>query len=391
MTAGTPGDAFSKRPADASDSLLTFGVEEEYQLVHPETRELRPRAGRMMKEAAVEHADDMQHELRLSQIETASQVCGTLGELREELGRLRGELIAAAERVGAELVAAGTHPFSHWEEQPFTPTRRYFELATDYQQLAREQVIFGCHVHVGVPSPEAAVHILNRARLWLAPLLALSASSPFWLGEDTGYDSYRTNLWIRWPLSGPPGWFASREAYDRLVADLAHCGIIEDASNVYWDLRLPPHLPTIEFRVADVCTTIDEAVMIAGLCRGLAMTALADEAAGVPAPDTRPELVRAIQWEAARYGLRGQLVDLRKLHCDDAETIIAALLEYVRPSLEAAGDWPEIERLVRTVLGDGNSATRQRRVLEEGGTLQDVVDHLRRETAKGALPRPGPS
>jgi carboxylate-amine ligase len=371
-------------PGDAS--LLTFGVEEEYQLVHPQTGELRPRAGRMMQAADVEHADDMQHELRLSQIETASQVCGTLRELRAELARLRGELIEAAERAGAALVAAGTHPFSHWEEQPFTPKRRYFELAADYQQLAREQVIFGCHVHVGVPSPEAAVHILNRARIWLAPLLALSASSPFWLGEDTGYDSYRTNIWIRWPLSGPPWRFASRADYDRLVADLVHCGIVEDASKVYWDLRLPPHLPTIEFRVADVCTTIDEAVMIAGLCRGLAMTALAEQAAGEPVPDTRPELVRAVQWEAARYGLRGRLVDLRGLHCEAAETIIAALLEYVRPSLEAAGDRDEIDRLVRKTLRDGNSATRQRKVLEEQGNLQAVVEHLRRETACGALP-----
>ncbi|WP_166824862.1 carboxylate-amine ligase [Thalassoroseus pseudoceratinae] len=362
---------------------LSLGIEEEYQLVHPVTRELRPRAKRVMTESHPDRSDDIQHELRLSQIETASQICDGLDDVRRELVRLRTETVVATEHADAHLVAAGTHPFSHWEEQPFTPQKRYGKLADDFQQLAREQVIFGCHVHVGSSDREMSVQILNRSREWLGSLLALSASSPFWLSEDTGYASFRTNIWIRWPLAGPPYSFSSHSEYRQVVQSLVDAEVIEDETKVYWDIRIPARLPTVEFRIADVCTTIDEAVMIAGLIQGLARTAVREVEADMPSRDARPEIVRTAHWHAARYGLSKTLVDVRSAKAIPAEKHIEQFLEELRPALEELGTWSEVSRLVHQTLANGNSAMRQRKVYEKTHRFEDVIDHLVEETRLG--------
>jgi glutamate---cysteine ligase / carboxylate-amine ligase len=376
-------EALETHPREVPAGKFTLGVEEEYQIIDPETRALRPRATRVLQQAQRALGDEVQTELRLSQIETATPVCSTLAEVRSDLTRMRRELILAAQRDGDRIVAAGTHPFSHPEEQPFTPKRRYQEMAVDYQRLAREQVIFGCHVHVGMDDPEAAVQVMNRARVWLSPLLALGASSPFWIGEDTGYASFRTEVWIRWPMSGQPQLFASRAEYDALVQALIETGIIEDTTHIYWDIRLPQRVPTVEFRVSDVCPTIDEAVMTAGLVRGLARTcyeaALHDE----PYCAARPELLRAAHWQAARYGLTGKLIDVHAHSSVLAGELVQELLQFVRPGLEAAGDWEEVSSLVQETLARGNGADRQRDVYQRAESLEEVVDFLIAETSKG--------
>ena len=236
----------------------------------------------------------MTNELYLSQIpRSARPVCRTLADVRAHLVRLRRAVIAAAGRDGSRIAAAGTHPFSHWEAQALTPKPRYFGIADDFQQLAREQIIFGCHVHVGIADRDAATAVMNRARPWLPTLLALSGNSPFWLGLDTGFSSYRTELFGRFPMTGIPHEFASRAEFDDLVASLVAAGVIDDGSKIYWDVRPSSHVETIEFRVADVCTTIDEAVMIAGLCRALARACCeayidADEPARADPPGVPP-------------------------------------------------------------------------------------------------------
>lgn len=292
------------------DEELTLGVEEEYQIVHPGSRELRSRAGRILREAQEKVGDEVTNELYLSQNEIGTPVCRTLAETRDELVRLRRALAEAAGRHSSCIAAAGTHPFSRWQEQTLTPKPRYHGIAADYQQLAREQIIFGCHVHIGFADREEAIQVMNRVRPWLAPLLALSASSPFWQGLDTGYASYRTELFQRFPLTGIPHVFAARAEYDELVATLVGTGMIEDASKIYWDVRPSSHFETLEFRVADVCTTIDEAVMVAGLCRGLARSCLEAHRRGEPMIHARPELLRAAKWHASRYGLDGDLIDI---------------------------------------------------------------------------------
>jgi carboxylate-amine ligase len=368
-------------PTSADD--FTIGVEEEYQIVDPESRELVQRAGRVLPRTRQAVGDEATNELFLSQIEVGTPVCRTLADVRAELVRLRGEVVAAAAQSGSRIVAAGTHPFSHWEDQRLTPKERYRGLAEDYQQLAREQIIFGCHVHVGVADRELGIRVMNRARPWLAPLLALSANSPFWLALDTGYASYRTELFRRFPTVGTPQVLASRAEYDELVAALVAIGLIEDGSKIYWDVRPSSRFETLEFRVADVCTTIDEAVMVAGLCRALVRECAARERRGEPYAHERPELLRAAQWYAARHGLDGELVDVPGRRAVPAEGQVAALLAFVRPALEDSGDRDEVEAAVRTVLERGNGARRQREAFARAGRLEDVVDQLVSETARG--------
>jgi carboxylate-amine ligase len=362
---------------------FTIGVEEEYQIVHPETRALVPRAGRLLPRAQKAVGDEVTNELFLSQIEVGTSVCRTLAEVRGEIVRLRRAVIGAAERDGSRIAASGTHPFSHWEDQRVTPKSRYFGIAEDYQQLAREQIICGCHVHVGIADREAAIHVMNRCRPWLATLLALAGNSPFWLGVDSGYASYRSELFLRFPTAGPPDRLESRSEFDRVVSDLIAIGLVDDASKIYWDVRPSMHFETLEFRVADVCASIDEAVMVAGLCRALARECHSREVAGEPDPSPRPELIRAARWQAARYGLDGNLVDLAAPGSAPAAQVVEALLRFVRPSLEATGEWVEVSDIIRATLARGTGAHRQRDAFARTGRLEDVVDEIVTETARG--------
>jgi carboxylate-amine ligase len=362
---------------------FTIGVEEEYQIIDPATRELRQRGPYVLPKAQSAVEAEVQAELHLSQIEIATPVCHTLADVRAELVRLRRNTIAAAAKDGNQITAAGTHPFSHWDIQQITPKDRYQGLVLNYQQLARENVIFGCHVHIGLRDQEAAIHVLNRARIWLAPLLALSANSPFWLGQDTGYASFRTQLWSRWPIAGPPQLFESRAEYDALVQALISTGSIQDPTTIYWDLRLPERIETVEFRVTDVCLTVDEAVMIAGLARALVRTCYEQALRDVPFPTVRHELLRPAHWRAARYGLEAELIDVVAQQAVPAREMMTRFLDFVRPALEAAGEWDEISSLVWATMERGTGAARQRDVYKRTGRLENVVDFIVAETAKG--------
>ncbi len=360
---------------------FTIGVEEEYQIVHPQTRELRPRAERILAQEAV--GDNVTPELYLSQIEIGTPICHTLADVRGELTRLRREVVRAALRDGSRIAAAGTHPFSHWEDQLITPKARYVGIWQDYQQLAREHLIFGCHVHVGVKDRELAIQVINRVRPHLHTLLALAANSPFWLGNDTGYASFRTEVWRRWPMSGTPQVLASRADYDSLVEELVATESVTDASKIYWDVRPALHFETVEFRVTDVCLTIDEAVMVAGLTRALARTCFEHARRDAPFDHARPELLRAAKWRAARYGLDADLIDVEAKASAPAAEVIENFLGFLRPSLEAHGEWDEISALVRETVGRGNGASRQRAAYAQANSLEDVVDFIAAETAKG--------
>ncbi len=264
-----------------------------------------------------------------------------------------------------------------------TPKPRYYGIAADFQQLAREQIIFGCHVHVGIADRELAIQVMNQYRPWLAPLIALAANSPYWLGMETGYASYRTELFQRFPMVGTPNVLASRTEYDDLVSALVETGSISDASKIYWDIRPSSHFETIEFRVTDVCASIDEAVMIAGLSRALARTCYHQAERGLPIEHARPELLRAAKWRASRYGLEGELIDIDARLAVPAAQLIEKLLEFLRPSLEEAGEWEEIYSLVHETLHRGSGAKRQRDVFARQNRFEDVVDYLIDETARG--------
>jgi len=362
---------------------FTIGVEEEYQILHPESRGLRQRAQRILPEARRQVGDDVTNELYLSQIEIGTPVCRTLADVRAELVRLRRAVITAAGQDGSRIAAAGTHPFSHWDQQAITPKPRYFGIAEDFRQLAREQIIFGCHVHVGIADREAAIGVMNRSRPWLPAILALSANSPFWLGLDTGFASYRTELFARFPMTGTPHTFASRAEFDEVVRALTEVGVIDDGSKIYWDVRPSSHFETLEFRVADVCSTIDEAVMIAGLCRALARTCRDQHLRGEPIASVRPELLRASKFRASRFGLEGELIDVRARRSIPAARMILAMLDFLRPALESSGEWDEVSGLVQRTIDRGNGAMRQRAAFGRSGRMEDVVDLLVEETAQG--------
>lgn len=366
------------------NDLFTIGVEEEYQVIDPKTRKLCPKAHQILPLAQEDCQEaTVQLEFRQSQIEVATPVCHSLAEVRTALANLRRNLIAAAEAVGCQLAAGGTHPFSRWQEQPLTTKPCYHKLAHRYRGLMDELVTFGCHVHVGIPDPDRAIQVMNRARGWLPSVLALSASSPFWLGADTHHASYRTVLIQRLPMAGIPQAFASYREYKSTVDDLLATQIIDHPSQICWHLRPSERFPTLEFRIADMPLTVDETVMLTGLVRGIVRTCYDQVRAQRFYGDIRSEVLTAALWKAARWGLEANLVDVDTAEAVPARQLIEKLMAFVRPALEDWGEWQEVSASVRKTLRQGNGATRQRRVFEQQGALTDVVDYLIEETGRG--------
>ena len=368
----------------SADAAFTIGVEEEYQIINPHTRKLASKSNKLIDaNQADSKCQDLLYELHRCQVEIATGICHTLDDVRRELTQARHSAMVASHKHGLAIAAAGTHPFSKWQNQKVTPKDRYRSLDHVLQQLIREMVIFGCHVHVGIADREAAVEVVNRARLWLPTLLALTANSPFWHGRDTGYHSYRMELWCRMPTAGPPPHFRNYSDYQAFIQQLIDTDITDDATKIYWDIRLSERFPTVEFRVADVCGTVDEAVMFAGIVRALAQTCYQDFQTNKPYPDIRSELLKAAMWQAARYGTQGELIDFTKLQPAKAVASIRGLLDYIRPVLEEHGDWPTVSKQVETILSEGNSAHRQRQIYQTSGDCKAVVDYLVKQTLHG--------
>ena len=246
----------------------------------------------------------------------------------------------------------------------------------------QELVTFGCHVHIGLGDREIAVQVMNRARNWLAPMLALSASSPFWMGADTGYASYRTVLISRLPMTGSPLLFKSYSDYRATVQSLINTQTIQEATQICWDLRLSERFPTLEFRVADACTTIDETILIAGLARALVRTCYEQTLLDIPYKAVRPELLRAAHWCAARSGLEADLIDVEAERSVPASELIQAFLRFLRPALQAFGEWDEVQAIAQALLKRGSSAAQQRAIYQQTGSLQEVVDFVVHQTTK---------
>jgi glutamate---cysteine ligase / carboxylate-amine ligase len=355
-------------------SAVTFGIEEEFLVVDARSGELVPRSAALLPQAQEHLGDEVTRELNLCQIEVGTPICTTTEEARSHLSRLRNELADSARELDLAVAATGTHPFSSWRHQRVdTAHDRYSRMQDVYQIVARQQVICGCHVHVGIEDPDLAIEVMNRSRPWLPVLLALSANSPFWRGEDTGYASYRLEIWQRWPTSGVPPTLRDRAEFDRLVGDLERIGAIDDATFLYWYVRPSVRYPTLEFRICDVCLDVEDAVVIAGLTRGLAGACLRDAEAGRPRGDFRQEVLAAAAWRAARYGLSDTLVSPTALELRPAATVVEELMDHIRGPLTDLGDLDGIREGVRRILRDGNGASRQRWAISEGGDFTDVV------------------
>ncbi len=359
---------------------FTLGVEEEYHLVDAETFALRNEGHVVVpatRELLGEHA---QEEIGATQLEISTPVCTTLAEVRGELRRARAAADSAAGRSGCRILAAATHPFGSWHDQQLTPRERYHALYERWGLLALQQTITGCHVHVGVSDPELVVALMDRARPYLPVLLAMTGSSPYWEGVDTGYSSYRTQWYSRWPVAGAPEAMGSRAAYDDLVRELVATGIIDDASHLYWDLRPSKRFPTLEFRIGDVCPCLDDVVLHVGLVRSLVRLLAGRVERGSPVPALRTETLRAARWRAARYGLDDRLMHPEKLTLAPAVDVVLDLLDLLRPDLEEHGEWDEMSALTAALLGRGTSAARQRKALADTGNLVSVTALLVAET-----------
>jgi carboxylate-amine ligase len=359
-------------------SLRTLGVEEEFHLVDLRTRRLTARAPELLAELS----DSYVAELQRCVVETNSGVVDTLDGLRTDLQGHRRVLVATAARLGMGVVAAGAVPLSVPAEMQVTQTARYRQMLADYQLLAREQLICGTQVHVGIEDRDESVVVANRVAPYVPILLALSASSPFWAdGSDTGYSSGRTLVWQRWPTTGLAAPVNSAAEYDQLVSDLVGSGAIADPGMVYFDVRPAISTPTLELRVCDSCPSVDTIVLIAGLFRALVERELEGLRSGISPIALSAPLGRAALWRAARSGLEGNLVDVVGLRGRPAADVVTNLIGLLRPQLEEAGDWEVVTELAQRVLIAGTSAARQRRALRRRGRLTDVVDQLIDETA----------
>ncbi|MFC0038541.1 glutamate--cysteine ligase [Actinomadura rayongensis] len=356
--------------------VMAVGVEEEFHTVDLETHRLLPRADSLLQQLPAERFGA---ELQRSVVETNSRPFLRLFDLAEDLAALRRGVVASAEPLGLGIVAAGTVPVVDLDALKVTPDPRYENMLEEYQALAREQLICGAQVHVDVGDRELAVAVAQRLTPRVPVLLALSASSPYWLGTDTGYASYRTLLWSRWPTAGPMGQFATADEYDALIADLVKSGVISDPGMIYFDVRPSAHLPTVELRLCDACPRVEDVVLLAGLFRAMVIEELDAIDAGEPCKPPRPELARSLTWRAARAGLAGELVDPDARTPVPAPVYVRRVVDALRPTLERTGDWELVTELTDAALSGGGAAARQRAAYAGSG-FDGVLDLLLAET-----------
>ncbi|MFD9357160.1 glutamate--cysteine ligase [Streptomyces sp. NPDC060031] len=349
--------------------MITVGVEEEYLLVDPETllpaplvQEVRATA----RLAPIADEREVQDELLQAQIEVATPVCTALEEVGGHLLRLRHAVASAAQANDCRIAISGTAPVKDVFPVPVTSTARYLRMRGEARLLVDEQLICGMHIHVGIPDRETGVAMLNRLRVWLPTLLAMSANGPLWDGRDTGFASWRTIIFGRWPVSGPPPYFEGAADYEARADGLLDSGVIPDRGQLYWHARLSERYPTLEVRCCDVQLEADDAVMLAGIVRGLAATAIAEEKAGAAPALCRPEVLQAATWHAARHGMSSTLVDPEG-RMRSSRDVLCMLLRHIGPALEENGDSREVSSLVHRLLQQGTAADRQRRALAEAG------------------------
>ncbi len=365
---------------------LTLGIEEEYQIVDPKTGELRSYITEILEEGKMLLREQVKPELHQAMVEIGSEVCQTPGELRAELVRLRRTIMELAGKNGLKIIAAGTHPFSSWLEQEITPQERYMGVKQDMQELAQRLLIFGTHVHVGIEDREFLIDAMNVARYFMPHVLALSTSSPFWMGRTTGLKSYRSIIFRNFPRSGVPRVFSSWQDYQYLVNTLVATHSIPDSSKIWWDVRPNHSYPTLEFRICDVCTRVDEAIAMAAIFQAIIAKLWKLRRDNMTFRVYPHDLIDENKWRAVRYGIDGKLIDFGKQEEKPARDLIRELIGwFIDDVVDELGSRQEVEYAYR-ILQEGSSADRQLATYQRTGSLKAVVDQLIQETAEGVLP-----
>lgn len=362
---------------------FTLGIEEEYQTIDPETRDLCSHlsADILGKGQRLFH-DHVKPEMHQSVVEVGTGVCRDIQQARREIMQLRRDLIALAKESGLRLAAGATHPFAQWREQEIYPAERYETIVEDLQSVARGNLIFGLHVHVGIEDRETMIHLMNAARYFLPHLLALSTNSPFWQGTETGLKSYRCKVFDKFPRTNIPGYFQSWADFEGFVRTLVKTNCIDNGKKIWWDLRPHPHFPTLEFRVCDLPLRVDETVALAALIQATVAKLYKLHAANQSFRLYRRSLLMENKWRAARYGLDGKLIDFGKEEEAPTRDLMEEYLAFVDDVVDEMGSRAEVES-IRTILEHGTGADRQLRVFRETGDLKRVVDYMVQETEAG--------
>ena len=361
---------------------MTLGVEEEYQIIDPESRELTSYISEFLEKGKQVFRDQVKPEFLQSQVEMGTEVCRDIKEVRREVTRLRSMVCEIAEKSGHRIVAAGTHPFSRWQEQEITEKDRYRNLVADLQYVARRLLIFGMHIHVGIPDRELRIDAMNQIGYFMPHVLALSSSSPFWMGDNTGLKSYRSVVFSELPRTGIPDRFNSAGEYDQFIKTMIKTGCMDEPTKIWWDVRPHPRFPTLELRICDCITRIDEVMAVVALVKAVVAKLIRLRRENQSWRYYRRDLVAENKWRAIKDGLDGNLVDFGKEEEVPVRYLIEELLDIVDDVVDPVGVREEIE-YVHVMLKEGSSADRQLKTYEETGDLKSVVDQLAVETITG--------
>src|SRR5438045_2769196 len=364
------------------DHVFTLGIEEEFQIVDPETRELRSHVQEILANGKIILKERVKPEMHQSVVELGTEVCRDMACAREQVVQLRRELAMLAARDGLKIASAGTHPFSHWMDQLITAGERYATIVKDLQQIARANLIFGLHVHVGIPDREEAIQLMNQARYFLPHIYALSVNSPFWLGQNTGFKAYRHNIFERFPRTGIPDVFESLSEYDDYLELLVSTNCIDNAKKIWWDIRLHPFFDTLEFRICDAQSRVDDTIALAAMIQAVVFKLHKLLRQNVSFRIYRRRVIDENRCRASRYGLDGKLIDFGRKCEVDTRSLIHEILEFISPEVEELGSRCEIAHIER-ILREGTGADRQLAVWERTQDMKAVVDQVVAETYEG--------
>ncbi|WP_194775935.1 carboxylate-amine ligase [Pararhodonellum marinum] len=361
--------------------VFTLGVEEEYQIIDPETRELRSHMSKIVDGAKIILREQVKAEMHQSVVEVGTNVCKTVKDAKNEIVFLRKKIAELADAQGLIVGAAGTHPFSKWQEQAITDDPRYHIIVNELQDTARSNLIFGMHCHVGIESREIALQLMNQACYFLPHIYALSTNSPFWEGRNTGFKAFRAKVFAKFPRTGLPEYFDSVQSYDNFLDILVKTNCIDNPKKIWWDLRMHPFFSTIEFRICDMSLGVDETICLVALIQAVVAKLYKLLMQNTSFNIYRIALIKENKWRAARYGLENNMIDFGLKKEVPTKALIMELLEFIDDVVDELGSREEIN-YVHTILEQGTGADKQLAVFQESGELKKVVDFITGEFTK---------
>jgi carboxylate-amine ligase len=361
---------------------FTLGVEEEYMVIDPHTRELKSHDQKIVERSALAFNDQVKAEMHQAVVEVGTGICQNVDEAMADIKRLRRHVANVAADLDLKIGASGTHPFSHWSTQLITPNPRYDAIVNEMQEAARSNLIFGLHVHVGIKDKDMAIHIMNTVRYFLPHVYALSANSPFWEGRNTGFKSFRTKVFDKFPRTGIPDQFTSWDDFKNYVNLLIKTNCIDNAKKIWWDVRVHPFFDTIEFRICDVPMRVEETIAITAIFQALVLKLYKLRMQNMSFILYNRALINENKWRASRYGLDGRLIDFGIQQEKDTRALILELLEFVDDVVDELGSRHALQ-YVHKILEEGTGADRQLAIFQQTGSLEKVVDYITHETLEG--------